>query len=296
MKRQILGLLLILGLGALPALAASPASPVIRWQILDFPPYHIVNGPHRGEGLRDQFLEALIAQLPGFRHEIEVSGAERQTALMKAAQPVCTLSMLRTPEREAFMAFAQQPIQLQLPVVLIVPRSVAQDGSLPVEQNGAVSLGGTLALGKLHLGVIPKRSFGAAIDGVIASARKQRPDAVLEFAEQGVVAGLLKLMQRGRFELALGYSLEVEQLRQQDPGIDELRYFPLTEAPALVPAQIGCSRHPDALRALRAIDAAQPMLAEARRHLRDAYANLLPESERTRYRSLLNTLGEAPGQ
>ena len=282
------------GLHLAPALAAANPLPVIRWQILDFPPYHIVSGPHRGEGLRDQFLQALIGQLPGFRHEIEVSGAERQTALMKAAQPVCTLSMLRTPERDAFMQFAQQPTQLQLPVVLIVPRSVAQSGALPVEQNGAVSLGGTLALGKLHLGVVPKRSFGTTIDAVIATARKQRPDAVLEFAEQGVVAGLLRLMQRGRFELALGYSLEVEQLRLSDPGIDELRYFPLTEAPALVPAQVGCSRHPDALRALHAIDAAQPQLAEARRRLREAYSALLPETERTRYRSLLTAIGEAP--
>lgn len=295
MTHRLCGILLMFGLHLAPALAANPL-PVIRWQILDFPPYHIVSGPHRGEGLRDQFLQALIGQLSGFRHEIEVSGAERQTALMKAAHPVCTLSMLRTPERDAFMQFAQQPSQLQLPVELIVPRSVAQSGALPVEQNGAVSLGGTLALGKLHLGVVPKRSFGATIDGVIATARKQRPDAVLEFSEQGVVAGLLRLMQRGRFELALGYSLEVEQLRLSDPSIDELRYFPLTEAPALVPAQIGCSRHPDALRALRAIDAAQPQLADARRRLREAYSALLPEAERIRYRSLLAAIGEAPSQ
>ncbi len=295
MTHRLCGILLMFGLHLAPALAANPL-PVIRWQILDFPPYHIVSGPHRGEGLRDQFLQALIGQLPGFHHEIEVSGAERQTALMKAAQPVCTLSMLRTPERDAFMQFAQQPSQLQLPVVLIVPRSVAQSGALPVEQNGAVSLGGTLALGKLHLGVVPKRSFGTMIDGVIATAHKQRPDAVLEFSEQGVVAGLLRLMQRGRFELALGYSIEVEQLRLSDPSIDELRYFPLTEAPALVPAQVGCSRHPDALRALRAIDAAQPQLAEARRRLRDAYSALLPEAERIRYRSLLAAIGEAPNQ
>jgi len=296
MSLRFLWILFCLGLGATPAFAANLPAPLIRWQILDFPPYHIVNGPHRGEGLRDQFLQALIAELPGFRHEIEVSGAERQTALMKAAQPVCTLSMLRTPERETFMQFAQQPIQLQLPVVLIVPRTVAQDGSLPVEQSGAVSLGGTLALGKLHLGVVPKRSFGSSIDEVIARARRQRPDAVLEFAEQGVVAGLLKLMQRGRFELALGYSLEVEQLRLNDPGIEELRYFPLTEAPALVPAQVGCSRHPDAQHVLRAIDAAQPRLAAAKRRLRDGYAALLPESERTRYRALLSALGDPPTQ
>ncbi|MBV8659751.1 MAG: TIGR02285 family protein [Burkholderiales bacterium] len=261
--------------------ACAGDKPVVRWLVLDFPPFHIVSGPDRGTGLRDRYLDALRARLPDFDSRVEVSDTTRQTALMQAGLPVCSISMLKTPERERYMVFSDQPYGVQLPVRLIMTNTGAAALG-PLAEDQGVDLMHVLGGGLIRLGVLPKRRFGPMIDNVVDEARRRYPSAVLEFNENDVLASLLDLVGKGRIEAALGYSVEVEQLRLRNAKLGEYTFLPLTQAPDVVPTYVACSRSTIGGRVIAQLNA-QGFNDAATRQLRQDYLALLPLAERKRF-------------
>ena len=265
------------------ALAAD--RPQVRWLVIDFPPFHIVSGPDRGKGLRDRYLDTLRARLTNFDSKVEVSDTTRQVALMQAGQPVCAISMLRTPEREQYMLFSDQPYGVQLPVRLVMAsQSVATLG--PVGDDQGIDLMRVLSGGMIRLGVLPKRRFGASIDRVIADAAARYPNAVQVFNANGSLDGLLDLIAKGRIEATLGYGIEVEQIRQHNPKLGDFAFLPVTQAPDLVPTYVACSRSPLGARVIADVNA-QGFNDAATRQLRLDYEALLPASERKQFERAL---------
>ncbi|MBB4013387.1 TIGR02285 family protein [Niveibacterium umoris] len=290
---KLLANLLAALLTTLPSLASAEL-PQVRWLVLDFVPYHVLEGPNRGTGLRDQYLDTLIRRLPEFRHQIEISGTERMFVLMKTGQPVCTLSMLRVPERESFAVFSNKPYFWQLAPVLIARKGYTPPSGWQRDKDGEVSLSGLLERGGVTLGTLPKRRFGKELDDVIERMRAEHPGTVLDFTEHGLLAGLLRLVGRGRVDVTLGYAIEVEQLRRDLPELGEFDYFGLVEAPDMIPTYVSCSRSPLGRDVISAVNALSGM-DTAKQKLRDQYGAMLPEGERKRYRAQLQSadkLGE----
>jgi len=278
-------LIALVGLAYCCSEALAADKPQVRWLVIDFPPFHIVSGPDRGKGMRDRYLDALRARLPNFDSRVEVSDTTRQVALMQAGQPVCSISMLRTPEREQFMLFSEQPYGLQLPVRLVMAsQSAAALG--PVVDDQGVDLARVLAGGMIRLGVLPKRRFGASIDRVIADAAVHYPNTVQVFNANGSLEGLLDLIGKGRIEATLGYGLEVEQLRQHNAKLGDFAFLPITQAPDLVPTYVACSRNPVGAKVIAEINALGFNDA-ATRQLRADYEALLPTSERKEFEHAL---------
>jgi polar amino acid transport system substrate-binding protein len=271
----------------MPAVAQTqaPADPqIIRWLLLDFVPYHMVDGPSKGTGLRDQYLTALIKRMPEYQHLLEVSSTERIFQFMQAGQAVCSLSMLRVPEREAYTVFGNEAFFMQLPPVLIVRRGYAPPGGWKKRPGGEVSLVDLLRSGEVRVGTLPKRRFGPGLDEALRQARASRPEQVLDFGEYGLLAGLLHTLGRNRFDVTLGYAIEVEQLRKTQAELGDFEYLPLAEAPALVATYPSCSRTPWGKQVIQAIDRLPGMDAE-RLRLREQYEALLPAGERQLYRA-----------
>lgn len=256
----------------------------IRWLLLDFVPYHMVDGPNKGTGLRDQYLHALTKRMPEYQHQLEVSSTERIFQFMQAGQPVCTLSMLKVPERESYTVFGNDAFFMQLPPVLIVRRGYVPPGGWKKRPGGEVSLTELLRSGEVRLGTLPKRRFGSGLDEALRQARAARPEQVLDFGEYGVLAGLLHTLGRRRFDVTLGYAIEVEQLRKTQAELGDFEYLPLVEAPGLITTHPSCSRTPWGKQVIQTIDRLPGMEAE-RARLREQYEALLPASERQIYRA-----------
>lgn len=276
----------LVGAIATMAMPARAETPTVRWLVLDFVPYHILDGPNRGTGLRDRYLDTLRKHLPQFNHQIELSGTERMFIMMKSGLPVCTLSMLRIPERESFAVFSNKPYFWQLAPVLIARKGYVPPHGWRRDKGGELELAEVLGHGDVKLGTLPKRRFGKEVDEVIERARAAHPDSVLDFAEHGLLAGLLRLVGRGRFDITLGYAVEVEQLRREQPDLGEFDYYGLAEAPDMIPTYVSCSRNALGRQVIAAVNALSGMDG-ARQTLREQYATMLPEDERRRYRSQL---------
>lgn len=269
-----------------PTVHAAAESPTVRWLVLDFPPYHLVSGTQQGQGLRDKYLRNLQADLPQFTHNTEFASVARMSGLMQTNEPVCTISQLKTPEREAYALFSRKPYGHQLPVRLIAhPQTVTRT---PALQQEMVSLKRVLSSTALTIGLVEKRRFGPALDDLLEGDLGKK---VIRFSSDTLLAAQIKLMEHGRFDLTLGYALEVEWLRQNDPQIKPVVYLPLIESDALIPLYVSCTRSETGEAVLAAINSL-PKNTVAQQVLRREYEALLPKAERSRYRKLLERLGD----
>ncbi|MCV2350266.1 TIGR02285 family protein [Paucibacter sp. Y2R2-4] len=277
-----------------PTPASAPVPPAaIRWLLLDFVPYHVIDGPNKGTGLRDIYLGALAKRMPEYQHQLEVSSTERIAQFMQAGQPVCSLSTLKVPEREAYTRFGAEPYFMQLPPVLIVRRGYAPPGGWKKRPGGEVSLVELLRSGEVRVGTLPKRRYGQALDEALKQARTARPEQVLDFGEYGLLSGLLHTLSRKRFDVTLGYAIEVEQLRKHQGGLEDFQYLPLAESPPLIPTYAACSLTPWGKQVIQAIDRLPGMDAE-RSRLREQYESMLPPEERLVYRARMAAVAAVP--
>ena len=269
------------GLATGLCLKAGAEVPVVRWLVLDFPPYHITAGPLQGQGVRDKYLHALQAELPQFSHITEFASLPRMAGLMQAGEPVCTISQLKTSERENYAVFSRWPYGHQLPIRLVVlPRTIARN---PALQQEAVSLKRVLDSTSLTMGLVEKRSFGQVLDDVLNDAPARH---VLRFSSDTVQAAQIRLMELGRFDLTLGYAIEIEWLRHNDPQLKPVSYLPMTESEALIPTYVSCARSELGEAVIAAVNA-RPKGGVAQQAMRKEYEALLPTAERQRYRKQL---------
>ncbi|GAB3255022.1 TIGR02285 family protein [Chitinimonas naiadis] len=265
---------------------AEPASP-IHWLAIDFPPYEIHSGPDSDRGLMDRYMQTVIQRLPQFQHSIDVVGFQRRDALMKTAQPSCTVSRLSTPERTRYAVFAQRPFMFLLPPRLVATRKIGN--SLKKELDGdEIPLVEVLNRGQYTLGIYPARRFGEAIDQQLETLRTSRPQIFRDFRETGTasIRDLLHIMVRDRFDLTLVYTVEAEYLRRNNPELPALDYFPITGATKLLPLHVSCNKTDLGLAVIQAVDQFNAQDPAALQAQRDFEALLTPEEKR-RYDALL---------
>ncbi|WP_338522774.1 hypothetical protein NUH87_22790 [Pseudomonas batumici] len=91
----------------------------ISWQMPGNPPVSITDGPYKGQGYADVFLQYFIERTPEYHSVIERSSLARVSGLMKQGLQVCQPSLLKTVEREAYMEFSN-PVEFVLPYYIVV--------------------------------------------------------------------------------------------------------------------------------------------------------------------------------
>jgi len=274
--QSVVGLVLILS--AAPGIAAD--KPRVRWLVLDFPPYHIVQGADEGSGVFDKFQTRLQEELPAFTHLAERSSISRIDALMKDGAPVCAVSRIKTPEREVFGVFSKKPYLLLLPVRLVSALEDDQGNRLPTSDQ--VSLVALLRSENFHLGLVESRRYGVPVDDILAKAPAER---LVHFKTDSLLLTSLTMMDRGRFNATLGYSAEIEYLRQAEKLTGQVRYLPLVETSQLFPVYVACARTALGQKVIDAVDRLpdnRPILKEI---IAD-YERYLPADELRRYRAM----------
>jgi polar amino acid transport system substrate-binding protein len=267
---------------ATPAIAQAPKEVV--WNIFDFPPYYITQGPDKGKGIYDQFLHDLTRELPGFSHRIEPSTPNRTEALIKQGESVCTVSRTQTPEREAYSIFARPPYLYILPVRIVIVES-ARPRVAALREDGRVSLKRLLETHTVRFGVVENRKFGHPVDSLIDHYSQEKDGPVVKWTTESLSADALKLMALGRFDGTLAYPSEFAKLQALQPQVKFVS-FPLAETHHLLPAKVSCANTATG-RALIAAADKLPLKRNSVRQLQLAYEALLPAEDRAPYRQLV---------
>jgi len=251
-------------LAAACLLASAAQADTIRWVAQDVPPhFSFVQGhPPRspaelGHGEVDGFMRVLLARLPQFRHEFVAAGTARYEAESRRGQTLCSTLHVRTPERLRWAYFSHlYPPLVSREIHVIVPRPLLAALQAHPPPDGLLVLARLLERHDLHPLVARDRAFGPQIDGLLARHTVPRLAAGAKYSHQ-----LLDMLRAGRMDYTLEYPAVVQDYlaRAGDPGA--LVALPVAEGLSTLLATVSCSRTPEGLRRIQAIDAAVRELA-----------------------------------
>ena len=223
--------------------ASAVAQDTIVWFHTDFPPMSIIQGSDAGTGASDKWGRYLMEHLPEFRHEKLISNVARQHEEMKHRDNACFRSFIKTPEREKYLVFSEQIVDV-LPNGLVTLSSRKAELEPFMNQKGELRLAELLADGRYKIGVASGRSFGPKIDSVVGSLKGGAN--IVPFASGDIFyTGLVYLSKRGTVDGLLGYAIELEYglgRLKEDPSL--FTFLPIAEDTSLVPVYISCSKSP----------------------------------------------------
>lgn len=244
--------------GLLPALL-QPASAKERifWLVRDLPPFTILEGPEKGQGVIDRLLPLLIGQMPEYDHSIvRVNRARGIQMLQDLNSFTCDPTLLWTPERAEYVRFSMPSLGVLSGGLVL--RKDSEALVAPYLDGQQVDLHGLLSKSPLKLGVVAERSYGTQIDAIL----RQLPDTALSrHYGNDATANLLQMQQLGRLRMVLGYWPEVRYLVEQQGGaLADYRFHPVQGVSRYQFLHVGCSNSELGREAIAHIDQLLPAL------------------------------------
>ena len=250
---------LVLLCGLLPALLLQTASAKERlfWLVRDLPPFTILEGPEKGQGVIDQLLPLLIRQMPEYDHSIvRVNRARGIQMLQDPNSFTCDPTLLWTPERAEYVRFSVPSLGVLSGGLVL--RKDSEALVAPYLDGQEVDLLNLLSKTPLKLGVVAERSYGTQIDAIL----RQLPDtAFSRHYGNDATANLLQMQQLGRLRMVLGYWPEVRYLVEQQGGaLADYRFHPVQGVNRYQFLHVGCSNSELGREAIAHIDQLLPAL------------------------------------
>ncbi len=227
----------------LTVLPAHAKDGVIEWQLYNQPPLSMLDGANRGQGALNLGLnQLLLPRLSSYQHHFNEVPIKRLLLALKTQPHACAFGLLKTAERESFMQFSL-PVLPQLPPGVVVRRSEFEALQPFLNRDGALQLKAWLARSSGSLGVTDGRSYGAAVDELLAPLRGSARVPVI--AADAPMRNLLQMVVLGRLEMAVALPYEPRYLELAE-GLEAkaLRYLPLAEQPRQLVGYAACAKGP----------------------------------------------------
>lgn len=245
--------------GLLPALLLQPASAKERlfWLVRDLPPFTILEGPEKGQGVIDQLLPLLIRQMPEYDHSIlRVNRARGIQMLQDPKSFTCDPTLLWTPERAEYVRFSVPSLGVLSGGLVL--RKDSEALVAPYLDGQELDLLNLLSKTPLKLGVVAERSYGTQIDAIL----RQLPDtAFSRHYGNDATANLLQMQQLGRLRMVLGYWPEVRYLVDLQGGaLADYQFHPVKGVNRYQFLHVGCSNSELGREAIAHIDQLLPAL------------------------------------
>lgn len=257
-----------LGCAALCAAAvaahAGDAADTIHWVAQDVPPHFSFVQGHAprsvaelGRGELDGFMRVLLPRMPGYRHEFVEVSTTRYEALSRSGQTLCSTLHVRTPARTDWAYFSHLfPPLASREVHVVLRRDTLARLTQQRMPEGRLVLAELLKRPELRPLLARDRAFGAQIDNLLAQHEVPRVTVGAQFSRR-----TLDMLRAGRMDYTLEYPAVVQDYLQRVGAPDALVALPVAEGLSTLLATVSCSRTPEGLRQIEAIDAAVRSLA-----------------------------------
>ena len=271
---------------------------VITWAVTRWPPIMTFKNASpqslddMGDGITDQVILKLAANLPGYQHRFMTSNIPRIWKEIADGHALCSAATLWTPERARLTYMT--PMLIIPPLHLVVRR----DRLKAVTRGAAAVSIRALAQRKDIVGYLEvERSYGPAINAM-------PDDPGLSLHRMVVPTGtqLITMLDIGRMDYTVEFPMVIEYMRRQGQLRNDMVVVPLQEAPNDNPNYVACTRNAWGESVTRDIERAV-QLAEKDHDFRHVMTRWLPAEIRPAYAARVDAWfkhrppgGRAPGR
>ncbi len=227
---------------------AAPARERMSWLMPDVPPASMPQDGKPTTGIADQIVLYITAHWPDAEHHFIYANPKRTWLMVERGEQACVVAALRNAEREKLAWFVDT--NLVPPLQLVVQQATVP--RLPLNAHGEADLQKVLADPALRGIVVERRSYGAAIDRLLAA----RPaGSRLETTSVGDYGrNVLKMVSHGRADYTLDYDYALQYASRSEPEIGRLHTVPIAQNNKPMLGGIACPRNAWGLATVRRID------------------------------------------
>ncbi|OFI36004.1 hypothetical protein [Alteromonas lipolytica] len=223
-------------------------TPDIRWVKNPSPPFHILDGQHKGYGICDVLVDKLNQRLGALTIDVEVYPQSRIGKLVEGTENLCFPCMIKRADTDRFTYSNSTTVYPPLGIIM----EQQQFNLLYPEQPDALSLRQLLNNQSVLFGYAAARRF----PDVLQSAIESHGDNSNVLALPGVL-GPLRVLQQIKYN-RIQYTLDYPGVLRYFALIEEtesLIYRPTTEyGTAPVYGAIGCTNNAWGQKAVKAIN------------------------------------------
>lgn len=254
----------------------------IVWYKPEFPPLSIVNGPDAGKGYSDKIENYLIENLSEYEHRVLIAPFKRTVRDMEKGVNACSVTLLKTPQREAFIKFSQ-PARLLLPNSLII-RKEDLPAFKPFEDGqGKVSVETIIQSGEVRIGYSNGRSYTKPLDALLETYKGS--SVLIERLGNEGPKGLLSMLDIGHIDAMFAQPVEAQFHSRHEAFSDKFTALPIAEITDYTVGYIGCSDTEWGRQVISRIDSLLDV-AVKKPEFRAFYEEFLDEPSRLRYRNI----------
>lgn len=235
MKKHIAALLC--AAGAVGLVQRAKADSVV-WLGTDFPPMSMSQGDKAGQGYLDQMYLFLKEALPQHDFREDTVPWTRAMKTMQQGGPYCMTAAFQTPERSQFMRFTE-PYGYLMPIGVVVMAKDRAKFQPYINNDEHIRLKEMLHDATLHIGIANGRSYGPAIDGLLAPLLQKDAAQIQRVYQNQSTKTLTTMLAMNRFDYVLSYPIEA--VYYQDVG-NELLFFPVEGGDQLLEGRFSCTK------------------------------------------------------
>lgn len=223
-------LYLLAALAALPVRAS--AKEPLNWGVFDFPPFQILEGPHKGSGSFDGELQTLMAQMPEFEHKVVPMSFARRREEFIAGTNLCTPGIFRAPAVALKLAISMPALTHLDNRVIFLKDKAPQFGD-----DNPLDLDALFKRTNLIGAAVPGRSYAPNIDDAI---NRFRGAPNLMFRALGATQ-LFQMLLSGDVDYLLLFSHEAAFLADKFEASDRIMNRPISGTPPYLFTHVACT-------------------------------------------------------
>ncbi len=183
------------------------AKELVTWYQTDFPPYLILDGQSKGNGIDDRIGKYIIQRMPEYDYTYKVANYSRILVELKKQNPGVATPFFKTPEREQYILYSEIASYLILPNRLIIRRVDIEKYQPFLLSDGTVDIEAVCNSGLFEIGISKGRSYYGILDEMI---KKYKDTNVFHVRSGANHLGLLEMVKNGRIDSAFGFPVEVK--------------------------------------------------------------------------------------
>lgn len=236
-------------LTAFPSIAQDDERFTIRWAINPSPPFHIVEGPLRGQGICDVLIDELRQYMPEINHTVEQLPHSRIRMHSEQNENLCFPCMIK---RDSSPVWVYSDITVVHPPLGIIGdrKRLAPFA----DKQARISLAKLAADPQLRFGRPAARAYPAPLQEIVEKYNDN--PYFFKLSGQTATVRILEQIVMDRLDYTLEYPTILRYYRLSQPSRG-LQYFPTTElGNNPVPGAIGCTNNAWGERAVSLINKA----------------------------------------